>query len=93
MVRLNDKVAIVTGAGSGFGEGMAKLFAKEGASVAVADIRKDAAERVASEIVENGGRAFSVSVDVTSGAQVEGMVQSTLERFGKLNIAAHARSR
>jgi 3-oxoacyl-[acyl-carrier protein] reductase len=85
-VRLNDKVAIVTGAGSGFGEGMAKLFAKEGASVAVADIRKDAAERVASEIVENGGKAFSVSVDVTSGAQVEGMVQSTLERFGKLNI-------
>jgi 3-oxoacyl-[acyl-carrier protein] reductase len=65
---------------------MAKLFAKEGASVAVADIRRDAAERVASEIVENGGRAFSVSVDVTSGAQIEGMVQSTLERFGKLNI-------
>jgi 3-oxoacyl-[acyl-carrier protein] reductase len=85
-VRLNDKVAIITGAGSGFGEGMAKLFAKEGASVAVADIRKDAAERVASEIVENGGRAFALTADVTNGQQVEAMVQSTLERFGKLSI-------
>jgi 3-oxoacyl-[acyl-carrier protein] reductase len=85
-VRLNDKVAIITGAGSGFGEGMAKLFAKEGASVAVADIRKDAAERVASEIIENGGRAFALTADVTNGPQVEAMVQSTLERFGKLSI-------
>ena len=85
-MRLNDKVAIITGAGSGFGEGMAKLFAKEGASVAVADIRKDAAERVASEIVENGGRAFALTADVTNGQQVEAMVQSTLERFGKLSI-------
>ena len=85
-MRLNDKVAIITGAGSGFGEGMAKLFAKEGASVAVADIRKDAAERVASEIVENGGRAFALTADVTNGPQVEAMVQSTLERFGKLSI-------
>lgn len=85
-MRLNDKVAIITGAGSGFGEGMAKLFAKEGASVAVADIRKDAAERVASEIIENGGRAFALTADVTNGPQVEAMVQSTLERFGKLSI-------
>jgi 3-oxoacyl-[acyl-carrier protein] reductase len=86
MMRLKDKVAIVTGAGSGFGEGMTKLFAQEGASVAVADIRKDAAERVASEIVAGGGNAFAVGVDVTSGAQMEAMVKITLERYGKLDI-------
>jgi 3-oxoacyl-[acyl-carrier protein] reductase len=85
-VRLNDKVVIVTGAGSGFGEGMAKLFAKEGASLAVADICKGAAERVASEIVADGGMALSISVDVTNGVQVEAMVQNTLQRFGKLSI-------
>ena len=85
-MRLSDKVAIVTGAASGFGRAIAKLFAKEGASVAIADIRQDAAERVASEIIESGGRAFSVGVDVTKGAQVEAMVQDTLEHFGKLNI-------
>lgn len=85
-MRLDGKVAIVTGAGSGFGESMAKLFAKDGASVTVADIRKDAADRVASEIVASGGTAFAVSVDVTSGLQVEAMVQSTLEHFGKIDI-------
>ena len=85
-MRLKDKVAIVTGAGSGFGEAMAKLFAQHGASVAVADVRKDAADRVASEITSSGAQAFSVNVDVTSGQQVEAMVQATLERFGKLDI-------
>jgi len=85
-MRLKDKVAIVTGAGSGFGEAMAKLFAQHGASVAVADVRKDAADRVASEITASGGKAFSIGVDVTSGAQVEAMVQATLEHFGKLDI-------
>jgi len=85
-VRLSDKVAIVTGAASGFGRAIANLFAKEGASVAVADIRKDAADLVASEIIASGGRAISISVDVTSGAEVEAMVQDTLKRFGKLSI-------
>jgi len=85
-MRLTDKVAIVTGAGSGFGEAMAKLFAEQGASVTVADIRKDAADRVASEITASGGQALAVVVDVTSGEQVEAMVQSTLKHFGKLDI-------
>jgi 3-oxoacyl-[acyl-carrier protein] reductase len=85
-MRLKNKVAIVTGAGSGFGEAMAKLFAQHGASVAVADVRKEAADRVVSEIAAAGGKAFAVGVDVTSGTQVEAMVQSTLERFGKLDI-------
>lgn len=85
-MKLNGKVAIVTGAGSGFGEGIAKLFAQQGASVTVADIRENAANRVASEIVSNGGQAIPITVDVTGGAQVEAMVKSTLERFRKLDI-------
>jgi 3-oxoacyl-[acyl-carrier protein] reductase len=85
-MRLKEKVAIVTGAGSGFGEAIAKLFAQQGASVAVADIRKDAAERVASEIASNGGQALALSTDVTRGDQVDAMVRNTIDRFGKLDI-------
>ena len=85
-MKLKDKVAIVTGGASGFGEGMARLFAQHGASVTVADIRKDASERVASEISATGGKAFAAIVDVTNGTQMQTMVQSTLDHFGKLDI-------
>lgn len=88
-MRLKDKVAIVTGAGSGFGEGIAKLFAQHGASVTVADIRKDAADRVTSEIGASGGKAFAVAVDVTNGAQVQAMVNNTVDHFGKLDIVVN----
>lgn len=88
-MRLKDKVAIVTGAGSGFGEGMAKLFAQHGASVTVADIRKDAANRVASEIAASGGKALAMAVDVTNGAQMQAMVENTLAHFGRLDIVVN----
>ncbi|SDT89969.1 SDR family oxidoreductase [Stappia sp. ES.058] len=81
--RLAGKVAIVTGAGSGFGEGIAKLFAGEGASVIAADINGEAAQRVAGEI---GPSAAAVTADVGKRADVEAMCQAAQERFGGLDI-------
>ena len=64
-MKLRGRTAIVTGAGSGFGEGIAKLFAQEGASVVVADIRREGAERVVAEITHAGGKAVLSVTDVT----------------------------
>lgn len=77
--RLAGKFAIVTGAGGGFGEGIAKLFAAEGAKVGVLDLRKDAAEKVASEIGEN---AIALVADVTSYQQIEDAVAQFIGQFG-----------
>lgn len=77
--RMAGKIAVVTGAGGGFGEGIAKLFAREGAKVGVLDLRSDAAERVAAEIGEN---AIALSSDVTSRAEMEAAVQKVKETFG-----------
>lgn len=81
--RLAGKVAIVTGAGSGFGEGIAKLYASEGASVIVADLNGDAASRVAGEI---GASAHAVTADVGRRADAEAMCRAARERFGGLDI-------
>jgi len=86
-MRLKNKVAIVTGAGSGFGEAIARRFAEEGARVVVNDITRTAAERVAGDIAAAGGEASAhvVSMD----AQVAGLVQSCLARFGRLDIVVN----
>ncbi|OZI49859.1 SDR family oxidoreductase [Bordetella genomosp. 4] len=86
MGQLQGKVAIITGAGSGFGEGIAKLFAKEGAQVVIADINKKAADRVAGEI---GSVALSLQADVSSRADIDAMVKHTLEAFGGLDIVVN----
>jgi 3-oxoacyl-[acyl-carrier protein] reductase len=82
-MKLQDKVAVITGSGSGFGEAMAKRFAVEGARVVVADVNDDGGERVVSEI---GEAARFVHTDVRKGAEVATMIQSALDAFGRLDI-------
>jgi 3-oxoacyl-[acyl-carrier protein] reductase len=82
-MRLNNKIAIVTGAGGGFGEATARRFATEGARVVVVDLRAHAAERVATEI---GEAAIAVTADVSSLTDVGNVVSETLRRFGTPDI-------
>ncbi|MCF7645584.1 glucose 1-dehydrogenase [Bacillus subtilis] len=81
--RLAGKIAIITGAGGGFGEGIAKLFAAEGAKVGVLDLRADAAERVAAEI---GLNAVALAADVTSREQMEQAIAKMTATFGIADI-------
>jgi meso-butanediol dehydrogenase / (S,S)-butanediol dehydrogenase / diacetyl reductase len=85
-MRLKDKVAIITGGGSGFGEVTGRLFAHEGAAVMLADINGAAAAEVAASINAEGGRAIWAQTDVTSGASAEAMVRATLNNFGRVDI-------
>jgi len=85
-MKLQGRSAIVTGAGSGFGEGIAKHFAELGARVLVADIRMEGAQRVAAEIGSKGGTAFATHVDVARNEDVARMVKTALEHFGKLDV-------
>ena len=77
-MRLKDKTAIVTGAGSGFGKGIAMRFAKEGARVGVIDINAEAASEVASQI---GNSAFAMEADVSIDGDVSRTVQEALDRW------------
>jgi len=85
-MRLKDKVAIVTGAGGGFGEGIARLFVDEGAKVIVADISGDAAARVVAEL---GGGATAIEGDVSKGADVHAMVVAAQRIHGGLDIVVN----
>jgi 3-oxoacyl-[acyl-carrier protein] reductase len=85
-MRLKDKIAIVTGGGSGFGEGIAKRFAQEGCRVIVNDINVAGGERVAKEI---GAQARFVKGDVSKDADWAAMLKATLEAFGGLNIVVN----
>lgn len=82
-MRLKDKVAIVTGAASGFGEGMVKRFAQEGARVVVADLNAKGAERVAGEI---GAAAIAVTTDVSIRSDIDEMVYAATQAFGRVDI-------
>ena len=84
-MRVKNKSIIVTGAGNGFGEGIAKRLAAEGAQVIVNDIDTVNGERVAAEIVAAGGQASFFAADVTKSADVKALVAAAVERHGKLD--------
>jgi 3(or 17)beta-hydroxysteroid dehydrogenase len=84
--RVKDKVAIITGAASGMGEASARLLAREGAKIVMSDINEVAGNRIAKEIVEQGGTCVFMKHDVASEPDWQRVIASTLERFGKLDV-------
>ncbi|HEY1379046.1 MAG TPA: SDR family NAD(P)-dependent oxidoreductase, partial [Gemmataceae bacterium] len=85
-MRLANKVAVITGSGRGIGREMARLFAAEGAKVAVAELDPETARRTAAEITAAGGDALAVPADITEPAQVEELVRAVLDRWGRLDV-------
>jgi 3-hydroxybutyrate dehydrogenase len=85
-MQLKDKVAFITGAASGIGKEIATVYAREGACVVIADLNKEAAEQAAKAIVDAGGRAVGVAVDVTDESQVEAAVAAGVKAFGGIDI-------
>jgi 3-oxoacyl-[acyl-carrier protein] reductase len=88
-MRLGGKIAIVTGGASGFGAGIARRFAVEGARVVVNDLDADGAQRIAAEIVASGGTALACAGDVSSDADVARLVAAALEGFGGLDVVVN----
>ena len=85
-MRLEGKVAIISGAANGMGESEAKLFASEGAKVVIADMAEDEGRKVEAEIAETGGEAIFIRLDVTSEQNWKDAIAATVSRFGKLDI-------
>jgi NAD(P)-dependent dehydrogenase (short-subunit alcohol dehydrogenase family) len=85
-MRLADKVALITGGGSGIGKASSLLFAKEGAKVVVVDLKLDTAEATVDEIRKAGGDAKAFAADVSKAKDAEAMVRCAEESYGKLNV-------
>jgi 3-oxoacyl-[acyl-carrier protein] reductase len=85
-MRLSDKVAVITGAGSGIGRATAYLFAKEGAKVVVSDMIVAGGEETVATIKKNGGKAEFVKTDVTKAAEAENLAKVAVQKFGGIDI-------
>lgn len=84
--RLQGKVALITGAGAGIGKAAARLFAREGARIVVAEINAESGAAMAAALVQEGAEAMHVRIDVTDEASVVAGVQAAVQRFGRLDI-------
>lgn len=85
-MRLKNKIAVITGAGAGLGRTCALLFAKEGATILVADLLTERAEETVSAVQAAGGEAIASTTDVTSEGDVKAMIDLALDRFGRVDV-------
>ncbi|MBI4219600.1 MAG: SDR family NAD(P)-dependent oxidoreductase, partial [Chloroflexi bacterium] len=85
-MRLKDKVAVVTGAGTGIGQAIAELFAEEGAKIVVAEIDEKSGRAVADGIAKRGGAASFHRTDVSKESDVKAMVDAAVRQFGSINV-------
>lgn len=85
-MKLKDRVAIVTGSSKGIGEGIARVFSREGAKVVISCRTEADGEKMAKELGASAGRALFVKTDVTSSASVQNLIRATIDAFGKLDI-------
>jgi len=85
-MRLANKIALITGSGSGIGRASALMFAKEGAKVVVVDLKRDSADETVAMISEAGGESRAFTADVSKSKDVEGMIAFAEKTFGKLNV-------
>jgi 3-oxoacyl-[acyl-carrier protein] reductase len=85
-MRLKDKVAIITGAAHGIGKAYARRFAEEGAQVVIADIDGAAGEATAKALLDAGGSAWARTTDVREFSKVEGLMQDTVKKFGRIDV-------
>lgn len=85
-MKLKDKISIITGAASGIGKEIAFEYAKEGATVIIADLNIDAAKAVALEIEQKGGKSHAVAMDVTNEEQVNNTIEEVFNKYGRIDI-------
>lgn len=85
-MKLEDKIVIITGAGSGIGAATAKLFGIQGAVVVVSDINLGAAQKIVDEIKKDGGKASAIKTDVTKFEEVESLIGAAVKEYGRLDV-------